>query len=145
MHSVDLTRRFSVVRLEQVRVPFDHVVGEVGGAGPQVGLSWVALVMLAPSRSGAMETAFEITVEWAFDRYSFGRPLASYQELKHRFADMKAWLEASHAVTDAAIAAALRRLHPTPTELAQSPPRPSSASTAGSWCRTACRCTAASA
>ena len=43
-----------------------------------------------------------MTVEWAFDRYSFGRPLASYQELKHRFADMKAWLEASHAVSDAA-------------------------------------------
>ena len=43
-------------------------------------------------------------MEWAFDRYSFGRPLASYQELKHRFADMKMWLEASHA-----LAAALAR------------------------------------
>jgi alkylation response protein AidB-like acyl-CoA dehydrogenase len=47
-----------------------------------------------------------MTVEWAFNRYSFGRPLASYQELKHRFADMKTWLEASHAVSDAATAAA---------------------------------------
>jgi alkylation response protein AidB-like acyl-CoA dehydrogenase len=46
-----------------------------------------------------------MTVEWAFQRYSFGRPLASYQELKHRFADMKSWLEASHAVSDAAAAA----------------------------------------
>ena len=43
-----------------------------------------------------------MTIEWAFDRYSFGRPLASYQELKHRFADMKLWLEASHAIADAA-------------------------------------------
>jgi alkylation response protein AidB-like acyl-CoA dehydrogenase len=33
-----------------------------------------------------------------FNRYSFGRPLASYQNLKHRFADMKMWLEASHAL-----------------------------------------------
>ena len=41
------------------------------------------------------------TVEWAFDRYSFGRPLASYQELKHRFADMKMWLEASHGLVSA--------------------------------------------
>ncbi len=54
---------------------------------------------------GAMQTAFDMTVEWAFDRYSFGRPLASYQELKHRFADMKTWLEASHAISDAAAAA----------------------------------------
>jgi alkylation response protein AidB-like acyl-CoA dehydrogenase len=51
---------------------------------------------------GAMSRAFDITVEWAFDRYSFGRPLASYQELKHRFADMKAWLEAGHAIADTA-------------------------------------------
>jgi alkylation response protein AidB-like acyl-CoA dehydrogenase len=51
---------------------------------------------------GSMEKAFEITTEWAFNRYSFGRPLASYQELKHRFADMKAWLEAGHAIADAA-------------------------------------------
>jgi alkylation response protein AidB-like acyl-CoA dehydrogenase len=49
-----------------------------------------------------MDRAFAMTVEWSFDRYSFGRPLASYQELKHRFADMKLWLEASHAIADAA-------------------------------------------
>jgi alkylation response protein AidB-like acyl-CoA dehydrogenase len=28
--------------------------------------------------------------------------LASYQALKHRFADMLSWLEASHAISDAA-------------------------------------------
>ena len=32
-------------------------------------------------------------------RYSFGRPLASYQEIKHRFADMKLWLEAGLAIS----------------------------------------------
>lgn len=63
-----------------------------------------ALVMQAAMMVGAAERTFEFTVEWAFDRYSFGRPLASYQELKHRFADMKMWLEASHA-----LAAALAR------------------------------------
>ena len=52
-----------------------------------------------------MQAAFDMTVAWAFDRYSFGRPLASYQELKHRFADMLSWLQASHAINDAAAAA----------------------------------------
>jgi alkylation response protein AidB-like acyl-CoA dehydrogenase len=51
---------------------------------------------------GAMQAAFDMTVEWGFDRYSFGRPLASYQALKHRYADMLAWLEASHAISDEA-------------------------------------------
>lgn len=63
-----------------------------------------ALVMQAAMLVGAAERAFDFTLEWSFDRYSFGRPLASYQELKHRFADMKMWLEASHA-----LAAALAR------------------------------------
>jgi alkylation response protein AidB-like acyl-CoA dehydrogenase len=44
-------------------------------------------------------------VEWALNRYSFGRPLGSYQEIKHRFADMKLWLEASHAICDGAVRA----------------------------------------
>ena len=61
-----------------------------------------------------MQTAFDMTVEWAFDRYSFGRPLASYQALKHRFADMKTWLEASHAISDDAAARGRRRAPPTP-------------------------------
>jgi alkylation response protein AidB-like acyl-CoA dehydrogenase len=52
-----------------------------------------------------MQWAFDTTVEWAMNRYSFGRPLASYQEIKHRFADMKMWLEASHAIADGAVRA----------------------------------------
>jgi alkylation response protein AidB-like acyl-CoA dehydrogenase len=61
-----------------------------------------------------MQTGFEMTVEWAFDRYSFGRPLASYQALKHRFADMMSWLEASHAVSAAACAAVERESEEAP-------------------------------
>jgi alkylation response protein AidB-like acyl-CoA dehydrogenase len=103
MESVDMTRRFSVVTFEDVRLPVAAVVGTPGAADDQVDrqLSWALAVTCAES-VGAMQTAFDTTVEWAFDRYSFGRPLASYQELKHRFADMKTWLEASHAISDSA-------------------------------------------
>ncbi len=106
MDTVDLTRRFSVVRFDDVRVPADAVVGPVGGAADQVERQLqLALVMVDAESVGAMQTAFDTTVEWAFDRYSFGRPLASYQALKHRFADMKSWLEASHATSDESTAA----------------------------------------
>jgi alkylation response protein AidB-like acyl-CoA dehydrogenase len=106
MDTVDMTRRFSVVTFDQVRLPATAVVGEVAAAEAQVErqLGWALAVGNAES-VGAMQAAFDMTVEWSFDRYSFGRPLASYQELKHRFADMKTWLEASHAVGDAAILA----------------------------------------
>ncbi|MHB8463715.1 MAG: acyl-CoA dehydrogenase family protein [Acidimicrobiales bacterium] len=103
MRTVDLTRRFSVVTFDDVRVPADALVGEVGRADDQVEHQLqLALVMLSAEAVGAMQTAFDMTVEWAFDRYTFGRPLASYQALKHRLADMKGWLEASHAISDAA-------------------------------------------
>jgi alkylation response protein AidB-like acyl-CoA dehydrogenase len=106
MQTVDLTRRFSVVRFDGVRVPLSAAVGPVGDADAQVERQLhQALVVLAAESVGAMQTAFDMTVEWAFDRYSFGRPLASYQALKHRFADMKAALEASHAIADEAAAA----------------------------------------
>jgi alkylation response protein AidB-like acyl-CoA dehydrogenase len=107
MHTVDLSRRFSVVTFDDVRVPADAVVGTIGGAQADVDRQvQQALVMLNAEAVGAMQRAFDMTVEWAFDRYSFGRPLASYQALKHRFADMKAWLEASHALSDEGAAAA---------------------------------------
>ncbi len=103
MESVDLTRRYWVVRFSGVRLPLSAAVGPLGGAGSRVEDQLRAgLVLLAAEALGAMERAFDMTLQWAFDRYTFGRPLASYQELKHRFADMKTWLEASHAVTDAA-------------------------------------------
>jgi alkylation response protein AidB-like acyl-CoA dehydrogenase len=106
MRTVDLTRRFGAVTFDGVRVPADAVVGAAGHADEQVERQLqVAAVLLSAESVGAMETAFDMTVEWAFERYSFGRPLASYQALKHRFADMKSWLEASHAITDAAAAA----------------------------------------
>lgn len=101
MQTVDLTRRFSVVRFDDVRVP-----AVLAGDASQVERQrQVALVMLNAESVGAMQRVFDMTVEWAFDRYTFGRPLASYQELKHRFADMKSWLEAAHAVSDAAASA----------------------------------------
>jgi len=106
LQSVDLTRRFSTVRFDGVRVPRAALVGEVGRAAAQVERQLqLALVVLNAETVGAMQRAFDMTVEWAFDRYTFGRPLASYQALKHRFADMKSWLEAGHAVSDAAAVA----------------------------------------
>jgi alkylation response protein AidB-like acyl-CoA dehydrogenase len=103
MDTVDLTRRFSRVEFDQVRVPDRFAVGEVGQAAASISrLFRIAMVVLSAEMVGAMERGFEMSLEWAFDRHSFGRPLASYQELKHRFADMKCWLEASHAITDAA-------------------------------------------
>ena len=104
LQSVDLVRRFARVSFDDVVVPASARVGASSSADDVERQLQLALVMQTAEMVGAAQWAFDVTVEWAFDRYSFGRPLASYQELKHRFADMKTWLEASHA-----LAAALAR------------------------------------
>jgi alkylation response protein AidB-like acyl-CoA dehydrogenase len=103
LRGLDITRRFGQVDFDGVRLPADALVGELGSAEPAV--SWLldlAVVIQLGEMVGAMQWAFDTTLSWSFDRYSFGRPLASYQEIKHRFADMKMWLEASYAITHAA-------------------------------------------
>jgi alkylation response protein AidB-like acyl-CoA dehydrogenase len=103
MRGVDLSRRFSVVKFENVRVPATALVGRAGQAGADVERQLQhGLVLLCAEAVGAMQAAFDMTLEWAFDRYSFGRSLASYQALKHRFAHMATWLQASHAISDEA-------------------------------------------
>ena len=106
MLTVDLTRRFDTVTFDGATVPASAVIGTPGDARADVHRQFELLIALLNAESvGAMQAAFDMTVEWAFDRYSFGRPLASYQALKHRFADMFMWLQSSHATSDAAIAA----------------------------------------
>jgi alkylation response protein AidB-like acyl-CoA dehydrogenase len=105
--TVDLTRRFATVTFDQVRVPLRSILGQAGRAADQVAAQvHAALALSCAEAVGAMDAGLAMTIAWAFDRYSFGRPLASYQALKHRFADMKTWLETGHGAADEAAAAA---------------------------------------
>ncbi|HLK79194.1 MAG TPA: acyl-CoA dehydrogenase family protein [Streptosporangiaceae bacterium] len=126
MRTLDITRRYGRVTFTDAAVPASAVMGEPGergaaaagagdgvragaGGGVRAGVEGdverqlqIALVIQLAELAGTMDRALELTTEWLFNRYSFGRPLASYQALKHRFADMRAWLEAAHAMADAA-------------------------------------------
>jgi alkylation response protein AidB-like acyl-CoA dehydrogenase len=106
LDSADLTRRYGTVRFDEVRLPLDAAVGEVGSAATRVERQLqVALAVHNAESVGAMQRAFDLTLAWTADRYSFGRAIASYQEIKHRMADLVTWLEAGHAISDAAVVA----------------------------------------
>jgi alkylation response protein AidB-like acyl-CoA dehydrogenase len=110
LKGMDVTRRFARVSFDGVRAPASALVGAFGRADGHVSRQIEnAAVVLCAESVGAMDVAFDMTVDWAFNRYTFGRALASYQALKHRFADMKSWLEASHAISDAAAEAVADR------------------------------------
>lgn len=104
--SIDLTRRLARVRFTDVRVPADAVVGEPGAAAADAERqSRVAVVLQCAEAVGAADRVFEFTMDYVAQRYSFGRPLSSYQALKHRFAEMKTALEGARGIVAGAATA----------------------------------------
>jgi alkylation response protein AidB-like acyl-CoA dehydrogenase len=103
LQSIDLVRRYAEVACDGVTLPVSAVVGTLdGGAAEVERLLQIACVLQLAETSGVIDRVFEMTLEYLGDRYSFGRPLSSYQALKHRLADDKMWLEACHATATAA-------------------------------------------
>ena len=101
--ALDLTHRFAFVEFDNVALAADAVLGTVGGAAGQIErLFELAVTLQCASMVGAIDRILALTIEYSFDRFSFGRPLASYQALKHRFADLKLWTESSLATAGAA-------------------------------------------
>ena len=110
MRSLDLTRGFGRVAYDGVRVGRAALVGTAGEAEAAVERQFqIAVVLQCAELAGVVEKVLEFTRQWMFDRFTFGRPLASYQALKHRFADMTLWSHAAQATTAAAATAVARR------------------------------------
>ena len=84
--------------------------------GPDPGLADIAAVLLAAEQIGAAARCLELTVEYTKARVQFGRPIGSFQALKHRMADLYVAVQSARAVVGDAIAdltpvtAALARL-----------------------------------
>ncbi len=102
--SIDLVKVYAQVSFDDVEVDQAAAVGTTAETPALLERqSQIAMVLQCAEVVGILGTVVDFTIQWAFDRYSFGRPLASYQALKHRFADLKMYLEACRATTRAAI------------------------------------------
>jgi alkylation response protein AidB-like acyl-CoA dehydrogenase len=104
LEGVDLGRRYYDVTFDGV--PLEEAVTIHDPAGRMLRrYREVALAAQAAETAGALSRVFEMTLDNLMDRYSFGRPLASYQALKHEMANLKLELEACLAIATAAVAA----------------------------------------
>ena len=85
VRSIDPSRSVATVR-------FDGAPAELLGDGDGWALTSKLLdraaVLMAFEQLGGAERAFEITREYCLSRYAFGRPVASFQAIKHRLADL---------------------------------------------------------
>ncbi|MGD1253208.1 acyl-CoA dehydrogenase family protein [Mycobacterium seoulense] len=103
--SIDLVKQYARARFDGVMVERSAAVGTPAETPALVDREGqIAQTLQCAEVVGILQTVFDLTVRWALDRHTFGRPLASYQALKHKFADMKLWLEACRATTAAAVA-----------------------------------------
>lgn len=100
---LDLARRFARVTFDNVAVYAELQVGDVAGAPDAINTQHnVGAVLQCAETVGALRAIFGRTLDYLADRYSFGRPLNSYQALKHRCADNALEIERCDATTIAA-------------------------------------------
>lgn len=103
LDSLDITRRFAEVRFNRARVPASAVLAAPGGEARLRGRQLaIACTLIAAESVGAMDHDFEMTVQYAKDRIAFGRPIGSFQAVKHQLADASLALEMSKAMALAA-------------------------------------------
>jgi alkylation response protein AidB-like acyl-CoA dehydrogenase len=102
----DVTRRLATVRLNEVAVRPEQVLGERGSAGPAAAaIARRGAVALAVDAVGGMAQALALTVDLVRNREQFGRPVGSFQAVKHHCANMLILLETARVATRRAVAA----------------------------------------
>jgi alkylation response protein AidB-like acyl-CoA dehydrogenase len=108
LQGVDLARRYFEVACDGVTVPSRSVVVDDPLGRRLRRCREVALTVQAAETGGALSRAFEMTLDNLAHRFSFGRPLASYQALKHEMANLKMELESCLGIATAAVHAVAR-------------------------------------
>ena len=99
---LDLSRRLAHLDLDGVQVGADARLGE-GDATPALERQLqIAVALVVAETVGAMDALFAMTVEYSKDRIAFGRPIGSFQALKHVMADDAMTLETCKAGATAA-------------------------------------------
>jgi alkylation response protein AidB-like acyl-CoA dehydrogenase len=97
---MDQTRKLCEVTLRDAVVGSEGVLGAPGsGWKPMSRAIDCATVALCAEMCGGAQKVLDMTVEYAKIRQAFGRPIGSYQGVKHRAADMLVEVENSKSIT----------------------------------------------
>ncbi|MEM7158387.1 MAG: acyl-CoA dehydrogenase family protein [Myxococcota bacterium] len=88
------------LRFEQVRVPASRMLGEPGQAwGHAMELLDRARIGMAALACGIGRGALQVSTAYAKEREQFGKPIASFQAIQWKLADMATTLEAAWLLT----------------------------------------------
>lgn len=96
--AMDPTRRLAAV-----------APGSTTTLGADPGLADTAAILMAVEQVAAASRCLDLTVAYSKDRVQFGRPIGSFQALKHRMSDLYVKVSAARSIVNDALA------DPTPT------------------------------
>jgi len=98
--TMDQTRKLCEVKLEDVVVGAEALMGpRDGGWTPLARVLDRATVALCAEMCGGAQRVLDMTTEYAKIRIAFGKPIGSYQGVKHRAADMLVESENAKSLT----------------------------------------------
>ncbi len=91
-HSSDTAQ----INFDNCRIPADHLIGEEG-EGYRIALSALegGRIGIAAQSLGMARSAFEVALEYAKERQSFGTAIVNHQAVGHRLAECATQLEAA--------------------------------------------------
>jgi alkylation response protein AidB-like acyl-CoA dehydrogenase len=103
LSTVDATRKQAQLEFSAVRA---DLLGELGAGGPALARTLdQAAVALASEMVGGAQKVLETAVEYAKVRMQFGRPIGSFQAIKHKCADVLVEVELAKSAAYYAAAA----------------------------------------
>jgi alkylation response protein AidB-like acyl-CoA dehydrogenase len=100
LRTLDITRHLDEVALDDVVVAPSALLHAGDAAEAAVAhQNRCGAVLVSADDIGVGEAVLEMTVQYAKLRVQFGRPIGSFQAVKHKCATMRMWLQASKAAT----------------------------------------------
>lgn len=96
--TLDQTRRLARIELNQVEVGEAQLLCSTDQAWPLLQATLrIAAIGLAAEQLGGAQQALDLTLAYTAERHQFGRPVASFQAIKHRCADMMLQVECARS------------------------------------------------
>lgn len=97
-----------IVHFDNCRVPEDDVLGAVGN-GFRLGQKWLTIhdrLLRGPLALGKMQRALDMSIDWAKQRHTFGKPISERQAIQWKLVDMFINMKALRTMTYEAAARA---------------------------------------
>jgi alkylation response protein AidB-like acyl-CoA dehydrogenase len=87
--------------LEDVRVPVENLLGGIEGRGMQQALSGLETgrINIAARAVGVAQAAYDAALDYARQREAFGKPIAEFQAVQLKLADIATRLQAARLLT----------------------------------------------